>query len=101
MPSETESRKRQRLLEIKDSEDGKKCLSPSIFRKSKGPIIFASSNPTVAPSGSVDAQFKSNGTSLRRQEGGGLVKEVSLGDFDVNQCSDVLDVHCKNKLIIS
>jgi hypothetical protein len=25
---------------VKDYEDGKKCLSPSIFRKTKGPIIF-------------------------------------------------------------
>jgi hypothetical protein len=55
LPSENETKKRQRIQEMKDYECGRRCLSPSIFRKSKGPIIFATStSATATNNGSLD-----------------------------------------------
>jgi len=60
LPSESETKKRQRLIEIKDFEGGKKCVSPSIFRKSKGPIIFASQNSQIQATSNGDVTFKNS-----------------------------------------
>ena len=48
MPSEDEAKKRQRLMEMKNYEQGMKVLSPSIFRKSKGPVVLAASAAALA-----------------------------------------------------
>jgi hypothetical protein len=48
LPSENETKKRQRIQEMKEYECGRRCLSPSIFRKSKGPINFATSSTATA-----------------------------------------------------
>jgi hypothetical protein len=84
LPSETESRKRQRLIEIKDFEDGKKCLSPSIFRKSKGPIIFSASHQALTSNATFETSIKGVQIGSKRGDGAGLVKEISLNDFDIN-----------------
>ncbi|CDW73737.1 myb-like dna-binding domain-containing protein [Stylonychia lemnae] len=97
LPSETETKKRQRLLEIKDQEGGKKCLSPSIFRKSRGPIIFAvqSSNFT-SQNGNLDVPVKTGSLSSKRIDGNQVAKELNLQDFDINLCAEPKDVHRKN-----
>lgn len=33
---------------MKEYECGKKCLSPSIFRKSKGPVVLASASASTS-----------------------------------------------------
>jgi len=78
LPSETETKKRQRLLEIKDFEGGKKCLSPSIFRKSKGPIIFASQNANVLSNGNFEVSVKGLTFGAKKGEGANVTKELSL-----------------------
>jgi hypothetical protein len=84
LPSETESRKRQRLLEIKDYQDGKKCLSPSIFRKSKGPIIFTAQSGTLNGGGGFEVSLRGLQVGSRKTEGANVAKEISLQDFDIN-----------------
>jgi hypothetical protein len=48
-----------RLQEMKEYEGGKKCLSPSIFRKSKGPMVLAAASSTLTSAGNVDLSIKS------------------------------------------
>eukprot|EP00347_Sterkiella_histriomuscorum_P020303 403338323 len=108
LPSETETKKRQRLMEIKDQEGGKKCLSPSIFRKSKGPILFAvqSANfqtqggvsTTAANSGSAnnDTSNKTSNFPSKRIDSAAIIKELTLQDFDINLCTEAKDVHLQS-----
>ena len=60
--------KRLRLQEIKDVEGGKKCLSPSIFRKAKAPFVLASGNISTTPSTSSESSGKSQATTGRKLE---------------------------------
>jgi len=69
LPSEDEAKKRQRLQEMKDYEHGKKVLSPSIFRKSKGPIIFAASSANF----SVESTVKSGSLATQAKKGEGIL----------------------------
>ena len=50
---------------MKDYEQGKRVLSPSIFRKSKGPIILAASSAAISTTMTFDTvTSKGNGSSL-------------------------------------
>ena len=86
------------MLDLKDYEDGRKCLSPSIFRKSKGPIIFTASHTSITSNSNFEATVKGLAFNFKKQEGAGPIKEISLSDFDINQCADLTDVYRKNKL---
>ena len=98
LPSESETKKRQRLLEMKEYECGKRCLSPSIFRKSKGPIVLAASSSTFASTNTFESPLKSIQPSTpgyKKGDSTGQVKELTLQDYDINQCLDAKGAHCK------
>ena len=61
---------------MKDFEHGKKVLSPTIFRKSKGPIIIAAPSANF----SVETTVKAGSLGLQGKKGDGLAhaKELSL-----------------------
>lgn len=65
---ESEAMKRLRLQEIKDYEGGKKCLSPSIFRKTKAPLIVGSSNSSTKASTNIDPLLKAQTSSSKKVE---------------------------------
>ena len=46
---------------MKDYEGGKKCLSPSIFRKNKGPLILGQTNSMSGPPTSTSSDTTSKG----------------------------------------
>lgn len=89
---------------MKEYECGRRCLSPSIFRKSKGPIIFATSTSTAATNiASSDGGAKTLQTGLTFKgklagsfgDASGLPKDLSTNDYDVNQAMDQKDLHGK------
>jgi hypothetical protein len=85
LPLETEAKKRLRLQELKDYEGGKKCLSPSIFRKTKGPLILGSGNitsTTTSTTSETTARTSLNGG--KRCESLAGLKDFSISDFDIN-----------------
>lgn len=90
LPSENETKKRQRLKEMKEYEGGKRCLSPSIFRKSKGPVVLTASSAAIATASEAPSKA---GPGVKRAES--MAREVTLQDYDVNQCLDLKDVHRK------
>ena len=55
-------------MEIKDFEDGKKCLSPSIFRKTKGPIIFSASHNSLNSNANFENSIKGMNYSSKKTE---------------------------------
>jgi hypothetical protein len=78
---------------MKEYECGRKCLSPSIFRKSKGPIIFATSTSTAATNiGSTDGASRpvQSAVSIKGKPLGpmndtlALTKDLSMNDYDIN-----------------
>lgn len=69
-------------------------MSPSIFRKSKGPIIFASQNSQVASNTNIEYTFKSYQASGRKGEGANNIREAGLQDFDTSQCAEMTDIYC-------
>ena len=72
------------MIEIKDFEDGKKCLSPSIFRKSKGPIIFSASHNSVNSNVNFENTIKGLAFNSKKTEGQGGIRDISMADFDIN-----------------
>ena len=87
-----------RLNELKEFEEGKRVLSPSIFRKSKGPIILSASAAGFASQVAQNLEISQKSASLgnfKRPESSSLVKEVSLVEYDVNSCMDLKEMHCK------
>jgi hypothetical protein len=85
LPLETEAKKRLRLQELKDYEGGKKCLSPSIFRKTKGPLILGSGNiSSGATSTSSETTIKNSANGGKKTETMSGLKEFSVSDFDIN-----------------
>jgi hypothetical protein len=85
LPLETEAKKRLRLQELKDYEGGKKCLSPSIFRKTKGPLILGSGNiSSGATSTSSETTSKNTTNGGKKTETMAGLKEFSVSDFDIN-----------------
>lgn len=82
---------------MKEYAGGKKCLSPSIFRKSKGPIVLVASSQTLTSTGVLEAPVKSlqSAAVLKKNDTAAIAKELSLQDYDLNQCMDLKDVHCK------
>jgi hypothetical protein len=106
LPSENETKKRQRIQEMKEYECGRRCLSPSIFRKSKGPIIFATSTSAAATNIALTdggAKPLQSGLAFKGKLAGsfvdatGLPKDLSTNDYDINQAMDQKDLH-GNKL---
>jgi hypothetical protein len=101
LPSENENKKRLRLQEMKEYEEGKKILSPSIFRKSKGPIMLSASSTALTSTNSLTASLTdasqkvvpSNG--FKKPDATAIAKDVSILDYDINQCLDMKDIHCK------
>jgi hypothetical protein len=81
---ESEAKKRLRLHEMKDYYRGKKCLSPSIFKKTKGPLIIGSTNSSVATSASSDSMLKSLQSGGKKSDQFGLIKDFTQSDFDLN-----------------
>lgn len=84
LPLESEAKKRLRLQEIKDYEAGKKCLSPSIFRKTKGPLIVGTNQSSAATSIASETTARSNPSGGKKAEGAGVIKDFNMADFDVN-----------------
>jgi|LauGreDrversion4_2_1035121.scaffolds.fasta_scaffold2162218_1 hypothetical protein len=82
---------------MKDYEEGRRCLSPSVFRKSKGPIILTTSSSALTANSTIDASIKglNNGLKKGPTDPSGVSKEISMQDFDINQCMDIKDVHSK------
>jgi hypothetical protein len=82
---------------MKDYEEGRRCLSPSVFRKSKGPIILTTSSSALTANNSIDASIKglNNGLKKGLADPSGISKEIGMQDFDINQCMDIKDVHSK------
>lgn len=83
---------------MKNYEQGMKVLSPSIFRKSKGPLVLAAS----AVAGQFDSSAKPVAPASllgKKPESLGGSKEFSLQDYDIKACFDLKDVHCKRFLI--
>lgn len=87
---------------MKEYECGRRCLSPSIFRKSKGPIIFATSTSAAATNiASTDGGAKAlqSGLTFKGKLTGtfgdlsGLPKDLSTNDYDINQAMDQKDLH--------
>lgn len=98
LPSEDEAKKRQRLMEMKNYEQGMKVLSPSIFRKSKGPVVLAASASALTSASQFDSSARPGQTSAllsKKPDATGVAKEFSLQDYDLNSCLDLKDVHCK------
>jgi hypothetical protein len=86
-------------MEMKNYEQGMKVLSPSIFRKSKGPIVLAASAAALAASGQFDSQARPGQPSSllsKKPDSSNIAKEFSLQDYDLNACLDLKDVHCKS-----
>jgi hypothetical protein len=101
LPSESETKKRQRIQEMKEFEGGRRCLSPSIFRKSKGPIIFATSSSSITTNvvdGSRNfqpaASFKGRPGTL--SDPSVMAKDISIQDYDINQAMGQKDLHSKS-----
>jgi hypothetical protein len=86
-------------LEIKDSEGGKKCLSPSIFRKSKGPVVLAApmapGSEPLRLAGARRADNAPAGGTGAGNGGGGAIASFTLADYDINLCADITDLHRK------
>ena len=87
---------------MKEYECGRRCLSPSIFRKSKGPIIFATSTSSAATNiGSTDGTCRpvQSAVSFKGKPLGpmsdtvALSKDLSMNDYDINQALDWKDLH--------
>jgi len=96
LPSENENKKRQRLQEMNDYEEGKKVLSPSIFRKNKGPIILAASMAAISSNNSLEAPNRTlSAAGFKKPESLAAAKEITLQDYDISSCLDIKDVHCK------
>jgi len=51
---------------MKDYEEGRRCLSPSVFRKSKGPIILTTSYATLTANNTIDAQVKGFNAGIKK-----------------------------------
>jgi hypothetical protein len=91
------------LNELKEFEEGKRVLSPSIFRKSKGPIILSASAAgfisQISASQNLEGTQKtiSQGT-FKKPEASAIVKDVSLVEYDINSCMDLKDMHCKQQI---
>jgi hypothetical protein len=88
LPLESEAKKRLRLLEMKDYEGGRKCLSPSIFRKNKGPLILgghgAASQSGPPTSASSDTTSKGFQTGAKKSDLTNGLKDFNMGDMDIN-----------------
>jgi hypothetical protein len=74
---------------MKEFEGGRRCLSPSIFRKSKGPLIFATSSSSITTNvydGSRNFQpagsFKGKAGPLSDPQL--IPKDISIQDYDIN-----------------
>jgi hypothetical protein len=52
---------------MKDFEEGRRCLSPSIFRKSKGPIILTTSSAALTSNNTIEAAVNKPGALLTTQ----------------------------------
>ena len=63
---------------MKDYALGKKCLPPSIFRKSKGPIILSTSSQYLNVSGPLETSLKGINNGAKRSEALGIIKDASL-----------------------
>lgn len=99
LPFENEAKKRLRLQEIKDFDCGKKCLSPSIFRKNKVPLLFGIASSNSNPSSiASDSTSKSIAIGSKKVENIQGFKESNQIDFDINHCLDQADVHCKHTI---
>ena len=85
---------------MKDFENGKRCLSPSIFRKSKGPVILSSSCAAFMGNNQLEVPNKvTQSQSIKKTETIALAKDASIAEYDINQCLDLKDVHCKEEHI--
>jgi hypothetical protein len=84
LPLESEAKKRLRLQEIKDYEGGKKCLSPSIFKRTKGPLIVGTNHSSATTSTSSETTAKSTQSGGKRGEAAATLKEFNKADFDSN-----------------
>jgi hypothetical protein len=71
-------------------------LSPSIFRKTKGPLIAGTNLSSGTTSTSSDTTARSIPSGGKKVDLAAGTKEFNLADFDLNQCLDWSDVHCKN-----
>jgi hypothetical protein len=95
IPLEGETQKRQRILEIRDQEGGRKCLSPSIFRKNKAFLLGGSLVQSLQVA--TPHEFSSKGAPVggKKSDGAALIKDFSAQDLDINQCLDSADVQRK------
>jgi hypothetical protein len=86
---------------MKDYEEGRRCLSPSVFRKSKGPIILTTSSNALTANSTIDASIKGLNNGLKKGpiDPSGVSKEIGMQDFDINNCMDIKDVHSKIMLL--
>ena len=71
---------------MKDYQGGKKCLSPSIFRKNKGPLILGQASNQSGPltSASSDTSSKGFQASSKKFDIGGGLKDFNMADMDIN-----------------
>lgn len=85
LPFEGEAKRRLRLQEIKDFEGGRKCLSPSIFRKTKGSNFFATQgNSYFALGGLQDSTQRGREGGGKRGETNGNLREFNIAELDLN-----------------
>lgn len=82
---------------MKEFEEGKRVLSPTIFRKSKGPIMLSANAASLTSTNSVASavDIASSKAIFKKPDSTGIAREISLQDYDINQCFDMKDVHCK------
>ena len=82
---------------MKDYEGGKRCLSPSIFRKSKGPIVLTASAAAITSTNTFDTTIRGLQTqgTFKKPDGSTISKDISIQEYDINQCLDLKDVYCK------
>lgn len=71
---------------MKDYEGGKKCLSPSIFRKNKAPLIVGTMSSISGPPTSASSDTTNKGPTMSGKRGESTLgqKEFSIADMDVN-----------------
>ena len=75
---------------MKDFEQGKRVLSPTIFRKSKGPLIMSATGL------SNDTKTSTIVSQTKKGDGPPLTRDVSVQEYDIKACMDLKDVHCKH-----
>lgn len=62
---------------MKEYHAGKKCLSPSIFRKAKGPLIVGTTFTSPPTSASSESTLKSMQNGGKKADGLGMAKEFN------------------------